>query len=220
MSFLDDLLIFKRPIEQGKELIRVPRTYSSFFTSKTFMYKAHETKAGLYAVLPQRKDGSLYVRSGKGEVNKMKLYQEQRYSLRSDFYLHSTHERREKERDMVLESTVMKSASHNKIRLAVDISVSYSVTREGIPSFLKMGYDFPSANGHYKKVQFTVCRSSFGEAVAEGLIITPHQKEILRGVNYEATLGNLVGIILRAPLTNQDIFDLFSLKYVKRHVLH
>ena len=222
MSFLDNLLTLKRPLQYGKEVIRIPRTFSSIFTRRAFLYKAHETKAGLYAVLPHNQDGSLYICPGKGEINKGESYKGQHYSLGSDFYLINTYEQREKGQSMVLGSKTMKSASHKGIKLAVKISVSYGVTQEGNTDFVQIKYNFPV---HTKTVQFTVCRSPSGEAVAEAPKIISRaagtsQEEVLRGVHHEATLENLVRLILRVPLTPQEIHGLYNLNYVKRHVLH
>lgn len=223
MSFLDDLLTFKRTLEHGKELIRVPRTFGYLFTSKPFLYKAHETEAGLYAVLSHHKDGSLYACPGKGEIDQKFDHQsgkKQPIHLSNDFFLHDTYERREKGQSMVLGSSVTKSASHQEIRLAVDISVFYFVTQEGNPDFVQLRYHFPT---QHKKVQFTVCRSHSGEAVAAGPLIStknPSLEKVWRGVNHEATLENLVGLILRTPLTNQEIYGLYNLNYLRQHVLH
>jgi len=101
---------------------------------------AHQTRAGLYVVLPHNADKSLFVYPGKGEVCQEKDWEEFNHTS-NDFMISKTYQKRKEGKPMTYASTLSKIQYDSKSQMGVKIDVSYICSQQGKVSSLRIGYD-------------------------------------------------------------------------------
>ena len=223
MSFLDDLLTLDAPLEEGQQLVTFPRTWRNNlpWNAQPFCYKAHQTKAGLYLVLPHNKDSSLFTHYPQKELGKTKQLKVPDFSL-DVFSLEQVSTKKGKE--LVFESLLSRSRFHNQTQTGVKISYSYGISSEGLPIHLQIDYNLTLHRDDYRKVSFEVYRHKGFEGVsAKGPKIEDNLDIPYRDfwpTNYDATLQNLVELISEEELGPMQFYPLLSLNYVEQHLLH
>jgi len=223
MSFLDNLLTFENPLEEGRQLLTFPRTWRSYLPGNytPFCYKAHQTKTGLHAILPHNQDGSIFLKFPKEDFSMASDFPLSKHAVGS-FYLQTTFAKRE--RELILGSKLSRSSSYPVIRTGVNISVSYNLNADGIILSAHLDYELLLHHPHFKKVHFDIYRNlSTGKVSAEGPTvntnITPFEGTLWL-VDYDTTLLNLVNIILQEELGPEYFFPLLNFGYVEQHQLH
>ncbi len=223
MSFLENLLALENPLDAGREILRFPRTWRDClpWNNRPFCYKAHQTKGGLYLVLPHDKEGSLFLNYPKEEFVEAKDYYYPYPSI-DLFYVERVLTRRDK--DLSFASLVSRDTFHSETKTAVKISVSYGVTSQAVPIGLRVYYTMLLHQHHYKEVLFEVFRDSItGTISARGPRIKtnvhlPREGQWL--TNHDATLENLVDLITEKELGPEQFSPLLTDAYVVQHTLH
>ncbi|MBI4147487.1 hypothetical protein HY494_02440 [Candidatus Woesearchaeota archaeon] len=223
MSFLDSLFTLENTLEEGDEVLRFPRTWrdSLPWDKKPFCYKAHQTKGGLYFVLPHDKDGSLFLDYPRKEFLDTKDFHLPRPAV-GPFYAEQVLTKRDDY--LSFASKVSRTVFNSETNTGVKISVSYGVTADAVPIGLHINYSLILHREDYKKVSFKVTRDRItGVISATG----PHIKtnihlprEELWLTDYDATLENLVDLITAEELTPEHFSPLLTDAYVVKHTLH
>lgn len=223
MSFLDYLLTPKNPLSNGEAIITYPQSWGDALPwkkKKPFSYRAHQTKAGLYVVLPHHNDGSLFIDPAKKEETT--TYAPGKHTVHG-FGLQETYLRNES-RASYLGSTLTKSAYIAELKMGTRISLFYLVNEQAIPICFRLSYSVTLDEQYYKKVSFEADRVLEGFISSRGPLVetnmTPFETEKGHYVDVEATLEKLVQIIKPEKVNPQKFFSLVDLSYVEQRLLH
>ena len=234
MSFLDNLLTLAAPLEQGQQLITFPRTWRNYlpWNNQPFCYKAHQTKAGLYVVLPHDHDGSLFLKHPKKEFvqdpqSPSECLLDNIFFLQETFTkspkLSSKQKGNKQSEELILGSTISRHNFSSQPYATSTISISYGVTAKAVPTFLRISYELVSDKYFFTKAQFNVYKNlANGRAYAVGPQVTtniaPFHKMQL--VNYDTTLENFVELVSDPDFSLDQFFSLLNFDYLEQHVLH
>lgn len=226
MSFLDNLLTLDEPLDQGKDIIVFPRTWRRLIPwskERPFSYRAHKTRAGLYVVIPHHKDGSLFLEKDEKKKKENKKWPLGKYSV-DGFNLAET-SLKEEDKTIILSSSIRKELDYEMFKhldFSTNFSVEYTVNEQAVPLDCKISYSIVLSQKHFKEVKYRVLRNSTGGINSYGPRVetnmTPFEKEPDHYVDNEATLENLVGIVLRQ--NTEELYSLFNLSYVEQRLLH
>ncbi len=221
MSFLDNLLTLENPLHKGTQILTFPRSLRTYLfgPDKPFCYKAHQTKAGLYLVLPHTKKGSVFLNYPHEGFTETKNFHHPHTYLDS-FYVEQTMTKREKR--LSFASQVSKVIVHPETQTNLKISVSYGMAEEGKPFRLRLHYTLLFEQGHYKMVLFDIYRNQGTKQImARGPEIkTNMTRKDFFPVDYEATLENLVNLITMPEIGPEQFSLLLTDSYVALHTLH
>ena len=224
MSFLDTLLTLEDSLEEGQQLITFPRTWRHNLPWKAqpFCYKAHQTQAGLYFVLPHNQDGSLFTHYPYPKQEETKNAKSPNISVDS-FHLKKIATTNGK-KGVTFESVLSRSTFHNPTKTGLKISTSYNMNAEGLPLGLQIEYTIVLHREHYKKVSFEVARNRGMEGVsAKGPKIEDNLDNPYKDfwpTDYDSTLQNLMELISEGNLGPAQFYQLLTLDYVEQHLLH
>ncbi|MDP3698611.1 MAG: hypothetical protein Q8R47_03415 [Nanoarchaeota archaeon] len=224
MSFLEKLMNWDRSLQDGKEIVRLPRTWRNNlpWNAQPFCYKTHQTQAGLYAVLPYKEDGSLFLKYPPSKIERIQTWPAYDHHVGNSFYLQETQVKTKGEY-FYLGSKVSRSSFHNETKIKSTISVAYSIRGDGALDSLRIYYDLLLHKKHFKKVWFEVYRNhAINILDAKGPMIKTNlnASSAKIGVNYDATLENVVNLLLPEELGPEQFRPLFTLDYLELHTLH
>src|SRR3989344_2949563 len=222
MSFLDNLLTLKNPLEEGQQLLTFPRTWRSHlpWNTQPFCYKAHKTKGGLYVVLPHHHDGSLFLKHPKKEFVQTPhapyAWIDNIFFLQQTFAGYKKDSRSREKQELILSSKVARSNISTYPQAVSTVSFSYEVTEKAVPRSLHIEYGLVLDHYFFTKAQFDIYKNlANGRAYAVGpKVITnvaPFEKSPL--IDHEATLENLVELISLPEFKLDDFFHILNFAY-------
>ncbi|MBU0470645.1 MAG: hypothetical protein KKA62_04765 [Nanoarchaeota archaeon] len=247
MSFLDDLLEFKEPLDKGTKLY-LPgwkeksffRKGREFFTGKKEPdeYRSHLTKGNLRLILPHNRNKTVYQASHKNVLDKDLFFRSKKWNGKIDlghgFNLEETIEKMNEDNKIILGSKIKKTVYSEELNLGVNIYVSYSVSLPLLPSeserieiyHLSLKSEFTNLKkGDIREISVEVFRdqnSKFGMGKGPEIItnidIYPEIPEESI-VDYDQTLGNMV-TILNKNISSEQMIVLFNADYLETVLLH